>query len=243
MERGWIKIYRKIQDNPLWNEKPFSRGQAWVDLILLANHKDGYIRKRGVKVDIKKGQLGWSIKGIADRWGWSQGKVKRFLKELKNEEQIEEQNNSLTSLITITNYLNHQSSREQNGEQTESRRRADGEQTETNKNVKKEKNVKNDKNKDIWILPEGIKSDVWQEYEDHRKATKKPLTDAARTKNANILLNNLSDQQEIVDTAIKSGWAGLFPLKKGMMKGDSNGKHTGLNEKDYSEGIGEDGSF
>lgn len=102
---------------------------------------------------------------------------------------------------------------------------------------------KTKKKKDVWILPEAIRSEVWQEYEDHRKTTKAKLTDAARTKNANILLSNLTDQQEIVDTAIKSGWSGLFPLKKNSSNGGNSGKHTGLNEKDYNEGVNEDGTF
>jgi uncharacterized protein YdaU (DUF1376 family) len=98
------------------------------------------------------------------------------------------------------------------------------------------------KKKPLWILPEGIKPEVWQEFEAHRKTTKVKLTDDARTKNANILLKNLGDQQEIIDSTIANGWTGLFPLKKGK-GGVNSGKHTGLNEKDYSEGIGADGSF
>ena len=36
---GYIKLHRSLMDNPLWTEKPFSRGQAWVDLLMLANRK------------------------------------------------------------------------------------------------------------------------------------------------------------------------------------------------------------
>ena len=71
--------------------------------------------------------------------------------------------------------------------------------------------------KDVWILPKGIKPEVWQKYEDHRKTTKVKLTDEARTLNANVLLSNSPYQQEIVDASIKSGWTGLFPLKKGKV--------------------------
>ena len=38
MAYGWISIHRKIQDNLIWNDKPFNRGAAWIDLLLLANH-------------------------------------------------------------------------------------------------------------------------------------------------------------------------------------------------------------
>ncbi|MCK5606146.1 hypothetical protein KAR91_29880 [Candidatus Pacearchaeota archaeon] len=110
---------------------------------------------------------------------------------------------------------------------------------EVDREVEKKKTIKK---KDVWILPEGVKPEVWQEYEDHRKTTKKKLTDAARTKNANVLLSNLSDQQEIVDTAIKSGWTGLFPFKKGKV-GNIKGSLVSLTKKDYSEGVGENGEL
>ncbi len=98
--------------------------------------------------------------------------------------------------------------------------------------------------KDVWILPEGIKPEVWERFEKHRSKMpkKSQLTDDARTLNAEVLLKNLGAQEEIVNASIKSGWTGLFPLKKAKGGSDS-GKHTGLNEKDYSEGIAADGSF
>lgn len=90
-----------------------------MDLLLLANFTDGTIRKRGIKVEVKRGQVGFSERELADRWGWSRGKVGRFLDELKNEQQIEPQNgpqkNNVTSLITITNYDRYQTGEPQNG--------------------------------------------------------------------------------------------------------------------------------
>ena len=142
MERGWVKIYRKIQDNPLWNEKPFSRGQAWIDLLLLANHKDNYIIARGIKVDIKRGQVGWSEVKLSDRWGWSRSKLRTFLKLLESEQQIIQQKNNVSLLITIENYQNHQSKEQQIEQQKNSRKTAKEQQKDTNKNVKNEKNDK-----------------------------------------------------------------------------------------------------
>jgi len=33
---GWIKLHRQIRENPLWTDRPYARGQAWVDLLLRA---------------------------------------------------------------------------------------------------------------------------------------------------------------------------------------------------------------
>ncbi len=136
---GWIKLHRKLSENNLWKETPFSRGQAWVDLILLANHQEGYIRKRGIKIALNRGQVGMSILGLAGRWGWSRGKVIRFMKELEREQQVVQQKSRLTTLTTIVNYDEYQGGGTTDGTTSDT---TDGQQTDINKNVKKDKNEK-----------------------------------------------------------------------------------------------------
>jgi hypothetical protein len=133
---GWIKLYRCIQNNPLWQESPFDRARAWVDLIVIANHKDGYIRVRGNKVPVMRGQVGYSILSLAERWGWSRGKISRFLNELEGGQQIRQQKKRISTLITIINYEKYQGIDTTDGT-TDST--TDGQQTDTNKNVKNEK--------------------------------------------------------------------------------------------------------
>ena len=134
MHRGYVSVYRKIQDSYIWQIKPYSPGHAWVDLILLANHKEGRIDVRGILVTVKRGQVGWSFKRLANKCGWSEGQVKRFHLQLENDAQISVQKNNVTSLITIKNYDKYHPYGAQNGDQTESRQRADGAQAETNNN-------------------------------------------------------------------------------------------------------------
>ena len=83
MQQGWLKIHRKILDNFLWEEKPFSRGQAWIDLLLMANHEDKKVMFGGKIVEIKRGQKITSIRNLCERWGWSNSKVKYFFQQLK----------------------------------------------------------------------------------------------------------------------------------------------------------------
>lgn len=71
MAKGWVVIYRSIMDNPLWEDKPFSRGQAWIDMILLASHKDTEFYFDGDMVSIEKGQIITSKRKLGDRWGRS----------------------------------------------------------------------------------------------------------------------------------------------------------------------------
>lgn len=128
---GWIKLHRQITDNHLWLGETFSKGQAWVDLILLANHKPKIIWKRGIKIEVNRGELAWSEQKLADRWGWSRGKVKRFLKHLETVQQIVHQKNHTVSRIIIINYGQFQGNGTTDGT-------TDG---TNNKNVKNVKNI------------------------------------------------------------------------------------------------------
>ena len=48
-QQGWIALNRKIVENPMWLSEPFSRSHAWIDLILLANHKPNFFFIRDIK--------------------------------------------------------------------------------------------------------------------------------------------------------------------------------------------------
>lgn len=107
---GWVKIHRSLLAHPMWLTERFTRGQAWADMFMLANHKDSYIRVSGQRIDIKRGQLGWSQDKLAERWKWSRGAVSRFLKELVKDQMLLTQTLNRTTIITICNYEEYQSS-------------------------------------------------------------------------------------------------------------------------------------
>lgn len=144
---GWIKLHRKIVDSCDWLHESFTRSQAWIDMILLANHAPGTIRTRGIIVKIERGQLGWSEEKLAKRWKWSRGKVRRFFSELSSETvaRIVQQKTTANSVITIVNYDTYQSDDTEDDTQSST---PNGHQTDirqyTNKKNKKNKKNKND---------------------------------------------------------------------------------------------------
>lgn len=101
---GWISLHRSIQDNDLWLAEPFTWAQAWIDLLLNANHKPGSFWVRRVEIKLERGQLGWSEITMSERWKWSRGKVRRYLGMLETRGMIVQQKTQLTSVITICNY-------------------------------------------------------------------------------------------------------------------------------------------
>lgn len=147
MQQGWLKIHRKILDNFLWEDRPFSRGQAWIDLILIANHEDKTTIFNGNVVEIKRGQKMTSLRKLSDRWGWSITKTKKFLEVLQSEKMLTYKSNSKNTVYTIVNFNNYQEKQEYKNNtkitQKENRNKTKKNQKETNKNDKNDKNDKN----------------------------------------------------------------------------------------------------
>ena len=139
MSQGYILLHRQIRNNKIWEEKPFSKGQAWIDLMMLASHNGKTIWKRGIEIELKRGQVGVSIKGLADVWGWSRSKVTRFLKYLENEHQIEHQIDNITTIITINNYNKYQDA----NTKTNTKRTPNEHQTNTTKECIKNEEIIN----------------------------------------------------------------------------------------------------
>lgn len=110
---GWISIYRQIQDSWLWEEKPFTKGQAWIDMLLEANHKSNKVPIGNELVEVKRGQKLWSILDMADRWGWSRKKVSNFLNLLESDGMIKQKRTTKYTLITIVNYDFYQNREQQ----------------------------------------------------------------------------------------------------------------------------------
>lgn len=105
---GWIKLYRRIIESLDYFSEPFTRTQAWVDLILMANYRVGYIRIKGVRVKVEPGEVITSTVALSNRWRWSRGKVLRFLNELEVEQQIAQVRTSVYTSISIINYSKYQ---------------------------------------------------------------------------------------------------------------------------------------
>lgn len=147
MAEGFILLYRQMMESEMWKSEPFTRGQAWVDLLMLANHQDGWFRCRGVRVEVKRGQVGYGAVALGKRWQWSRGKVNRFLKELEMDQQIEQQKNNVTTLISIKKYDEYQAKQDSkknnkrtaNGQQTDSKRTQTN--NDNNENNEKENNT------------------------------------------------------------------------------------------------------
>lgn len=106
-----------------------SRGEAWIDLIMLARWKSGVELNKGRKVPLGVGQLQGGYSFLALRWNWTMKQVRLFLDKLVAEHMVEKgqplstpQNSSATieapkkgkqqgnqiQVLTLCNYRKYQ---------------------------------------------------------------------------------------------------------------------------------------
>lgn len=107
-KEGWIKLHRKIQDCFLWDDKPYDKARAWIDLLLSAMHNDKKMLIDGKAVTVRQGSFMTSILKLADKWGWNRKTVRSYLKMLENEQMITTNRTSKGTTVTIVNYEKYQ---------------------------------------------------------------------------------------------------------------------------------------
>ena len=137
MSSGWIKIHRQIQNCLIWDDKPFNMASAWIDLLLLANHKDKETIFDKKPILVKRGQRITSVRELSSRWGWGKDKTLRFLRLLESENMIVKESDSRKTLLTIVNYGIYQDCENENETVI---RTLTGQSQATNKNDKNDKN-------------------------------------------------------------------------------------------------------
>lgn len=179
MADGWVSIHRSITNNWIWDEKPFDRGRAWIDLLMMVNHTDAKTLIDGVLVEVKRGQRITSIRKLSDRWGWSTTKTTKFLTMLETDGMIEQKKDTKKTVVTIVNYSFYQDSEKE--KVTQKRHRSNTEVTQKNTNNKE--NNDNNENNDIGGKP------VRHKYGEYKKVL---LTDEQLQK----LKSEFSDWEE-----------------------------------------------
>lgn len=143
---GWVLLYRSLQEHWLWDRKPFGDGQAWIDLIMLANHEDHKFMYKGEQMVAKRGQINRSMASLAERWGWSKSKATRFFNDLKADGMVTIESDHNRTTITIENYASMQDSWKTNDSRAEDERNTNESRAEDErKHTNNEKNEKNEK--------------------------------------------------------------------------------------------------
>lgn len=139
---GFIAIHRQIKENFLWKDKPFSKGQAWIDILLRVNHKPNEVLIGNQVIKLQKGETVWSILDMSKSWGWSRKKVENFLNILEKEQMLYNKRTTKYTILTVAKWESYQ-----NSEQQKSNKRTSSEQQKSTNN-----NDNNDNKKHIEVF-------------------------------------------------------------------------------------------
>jgi hypothetical protein len=110
---GWISLDRAITKHWLWQCEKFTKGQAWIDLLLFAAHTDNKVLIKGVLISVSRGEQIRSQVTLAKAWNWDRKTVARFLKLLEKDGMIVSRVDHLTSYVSICNYDSFQDNTKQ----------------------------------------------------------------------------------------------------------------------------------
>ena len=256
---GWIRVHRAITENPLWTDKPFSKGQAWIDLLLCARFKNEKLMVKGQIVEVLRGSYLTSEEKLCDRWGWSRNKVRAYLRTLADEGMIEKKGTPYGTVITIVKYEFYQNdgTAESTSDGTaqgipESTSKGTSKGTQNKKEKKGRKERKEEcKNTPLYPPNEFFEDNrldkSFAEFVDFRRRTGMPLnlSDAEKLKNKLCSLAvsehgvDINKAVAIIDQSIMNGWKGLFPLDRDKKpRASSQGNEWDALRQKY-EGVGE----
>lgn len=142
---GWIKIHRKLLENPIASNPNYLA--LWIHLLLLANHDEGkQFIWNGEVITQKAGQFITGRKKLSQQSGISQTTIERILTFLEKSKIIGQQKNNKYRLITILKWNLYQ--------KVDNKRTTDGQQTDTIKNYN---NNKKDTSNKLQGVNEAIK--------------------------------------------------------------------------------------
>ena len=221
---GWISLYRSIKEHWVW--KDANNLKIWIDFLMRANHRQNKIIIDSELIDIFRGTFITSLKKLAKEYGVSISKIRHLLNLLEKDSMIILNTTHKYTQITICNYETYQDAQQTERKQKENRKKTERKQKETNNNV----NNVNNENKEVVMYPVNkIKQEyfvdllpidstqqfieAWNEWVDFRKEIKKTITKSTAKKQIAFLLIQ-PDPIECINKSIRSGWAGLFPIKE-----------------------------
>jgi hypothetical protein len=104
MGEGVFAVGRSLFDHPIFAAEPFTEREAWIWLIKEAAWKPRRVRVRGGAMELERGQLAHATRFMAQRWQWSEARVRRYLARLKADGMVELESGSQATRITIRSY-------------------------------------------------------------------------------------------------------------------------------------------
>jgi hypothetical protein len=211
---GFIPLWRTLLDWE-WIDDPVIVS-VWVQCLLRASFRDSAWRG----IEIKRGQLFTSSESLAKSCGVSRQQVRRALEKLQKSENLTSQSTSQGLLITVCKYeaynavteeINQPINQPSTNDQPTINQPSTNDQPHLN-NVNKETR-KQGKQESSLPLPfdDPDFADAWNDWQQHRREKKKPLTPTSIKLQFKTLKEMGVDRAiKAIDFSIEKGYTGIF---------------------------------
>ena len=173
MNRGYVKVWRKIEDSGLI-QLPNTLA-LFMHLLLNATHKDRKMGTPSGVIDVKRGQFVSGRIELASRLKQSEQQIRTSLKRLEDLEIISINTTNRYSVYTIENYSKYQDTDEASNQQTTNKQPTNNQQTTTKQecnNLNIEECNKNNTQKNEFFAD--VDSQLLNDYIQVRKAKRAP---------------------------------------------------------------------
>jgi hypothetical protein len=206
MTEGWVKIYRKIWDSPVWLQSTPEQKVILLVILLMVNHKQNNWLYKGELRTCMPGQVITSLASIAEKAGKgiTPRQVGTAIKKFEKLGFLSNESSKSSRLITVLNWGQYQSQAEQNvylsaDDLFESSKTIDQEWS-TNNN---EKNEKEEKKRFISHLNSSAEGSVLSYFYEHINPTYSGISVRKLKQELSELRVFLSSGQEDEQSLIK----------------------------------------
>lgn len=103
---GWIKIYRQLEDSPIWGNPKLV--YFWIWCLMQASISKREVTFNGQNILIKPGQFIFGRKSAASKTGLGEATVRRYLILLEKLKMLNRQTTTRYTLVSIVNWRKFQ---------------------------------------------------------------------------------------------------------------------------------------
>lgn len=185
MDRGYIKLFRRLLDSPIWKERRrFSKAEVWIDILLSVRYSEEaeevFIGSQ--KFVCNQGESLFSLDTWSNRWGMTKSSARRVLALFEKEGMIKLNDERKTTRLKVLKYCEFNERRNTEETQMNHKRNADDTQVNRKRNTD-ETSMKRGRN--------GIETEMTPNKKDKKEKKEKKKREGKKSEDFSSLIEKI----------------------------------------------------
>ena len=109
MDNSFIKLYRKIQDNWIWDNPLYLK--CWIDMLMRASIKPSSMLLNNQIIEVNRGEIVFSQRNFAKRNNMTRQQLRTFLTKLEKSKMIRSKSNPDVTHLILVGYSTYNDSK------------------------------------------------------------------------------------------------------------------------------------